>query len=306
MWQQVYDPLNSTMLSALVAVIPIVFFLLGLTVLKLSGIKAAIISLALALGIGIFVFGLPPGAGAGSILYGFLAGLWPIGWIVLMAVWLYRITVRSGHFDIVRSSISAISTDQRIQMLLIAFCFGGFLEGAAGFGIPIAICAALLVSLGFNPLKAAMFALVANVSSGAYGAIGIPVSTGAEKGGIPLAELSANMVPVLQIFAMLIPVLMVVIQDGIRGLRETGLVALIVGAVYSGGQSLLLLTLGNPELVDIIPPLLSLIVLALIMRAWQPKHIFREPTAPSLEEVQAQGETKHTSGEIFKAWSPFH
>ena len=305
MWQQVYDPLNSTMLSALVAVIPIVFFLLGLTILKLSGIKAAIISLALALGIGIFVFGLPPGAGAGSILYGFLAGLWPIGWIVLMAVWLYRITVRSGHFDIVRSSISAISTDQRIQMLLIAFCFGGFLEGAAGFGIPIAICAALLVSLGFNPLKAAMFALVANVSSGAYGAIGIPVSTGAEKGSIPLAELSANMVPVLQIFAMLIPVLMVVIQDGIRGLRETGLVALIVGAVYSGGQSLLLLTLGNPELVDIIPPLLSLIVLALIMRAWQPKHIFREPTAPSLEEVQAQGETKHTSGEIFKAWSPF-
>ena len=305
MWQQVYDPLNSTMLSALVAVIPIVFFLLGLTILKLSGIKAAIISLALALGIGIFVFGLPVGAGAGSILYGFLAGLWPIGWIVLMAVWLYRITVRSGHFDIVRSSISAISTDQRIQMLLIAFCFGGFLEGAAGFGIPIAICAALLVSLGFNPLKAAMFALVANVSSGAYGAIGIPVSTGAEKGGIPLAELSANMVPVLQIFAMLIPVLMVVIQDGIRGLRETGLVALIVGAVYSGGQSLLLLTLGNPELVDIIPPLLSLIVLALIMRAWQPKHIFREPTAPSLEEVQAQGETKHTSGEIFKAWSPF-
>lgn len=305
MRQQVYDPLNSTMLSALVAVIPIVFFLLGLTILKLSGIKAAIISLALALGIGIFVFGLPPGAGAGSILYGFLAGLWPIGWIVLMAVWLYRITVRSGHFDIVRSSISAISTDQRIQMLLIAFCFGGFLEGAAGFGIPIAICAALLVSLGFNPLKAAMFALVANVSSGAYGAIGIPVSTGAEKGSIPLAELSANMVPVLQIFAMLIPVLMVVIQDGIRGLRETGLVALIVGAVYSGGQSLLLLTLGNPELVDIIPPLLSLIVLALIMRAWQPKHIFREPTAPSLEEVQAQGETKHTSGEIFKAWSPF-
>ena len=156
MWQQVYDPLHSTVLSALVAAIPIIFFLLGLTVLKMSGIKAAIVSLALALGIGILVFGLPAGAGAGSILYGFLAGMWPIGWIVLMAVWLYRISVRAGNFDIVRSSISAISTDQRIQMLLIAFCFGGFLEGAAGFGIPIAICAALLVSLGFNPLKAAM------------------------------------------------------------------------------------------------------------------------------------------------------
>jgi len=305
MWQQVYDPLHSTVLSALVAAIPIIFFLLGLTVLKMSGIKAAIISLALALGIGILVFGLPAGAGAGSILYGFLAGMWPIGWIVLMAVWLYRISVRAGNFDIVRSSISAISTDQRIQMLLIAFCFGGFLEGAAGFGIPIAICAALLVSLGFNPLKASMLALVANVASGAYGAIGIPVSTGAEKGSIPLAELSADMIPVLQIFALLTPVLLVVIQDGLRGLRETGLVALIVGAVYSGGQSLLLQVLGNPELVDVIPPLLALVALALIMRVWQPKNTYREPTAPTLEEVQEQGAVKHTAGEILNAWSPF-
>ena len=305
MWQQVYDPLHSTVLSALVAAIPIIFFLLGLTVLKMSGIKAAIVSLALALGIGILVFGLPAGAGAGSILYGFLAGMWPIGWIVLMAVWLYRISVRAGNFDIVRSSISAISTDQRIQMLLIAFCFGGFLEGAAGFGIPIAICAALLVSLGFNPLKASMLALVANVASGAYGAIGIPVSTGAEKGSIPLAELSADMIPVLQIFALLTPVLLVVIQDGLRGLRETGLVALIVGAVYSGGQSLLLQVLGNPELVDVIPPLLALVALALIMRVWQPKNTYREPTAPTLEEVQEQGAVKHTAGEILNAWSPF-
>ena len=231
--------------------------------------------------------------------------MWPIGWIVLMAVWLYRISVRAGNFDIVRSSISAISTDQRIQMLLIAFCFGGFLEGAAGFGIPIAICAALLVSLGFNPLKASMLALVANVSSGAYGAIGIPVSTGAEKGSIPLAELSADMIPVLQIFALLTPVLLVVIQDGLRGLRETGLVALIVGAVYSGGQSLLLQVLGNPELVDVIPPLLALVALALIMRVWQPKNTYREPTAPTLEEVQEQGAVKHTAGEILNAWSPF-
>ena len=305
MWQQVYDPLHSTVLSALVAAIPIIFFLLGLTVLKLSGIKAAVIALVLALGIGILVFGLPAGAGAGSILYGFLAGMWPIGWIVLMAVWLYRISVRAGNFAIVRSSISAISTDQRIQMLLIAFCFGGFLEGAAGFGIPIAICAALLVSLGFNPLKASMLALVANVASGAYGAIGIPVSTGAEKGSIPLAELSADMIPVLQIFALLTPVLLVVIQDGLRGLRETGLVALIVGAVYSGGQSLLLQVLGNPELVDVIPPLLALVALALIMRVWQPKNTYREPTAPTLEEVQEQGAVKHTAGEILNAWSPF-
>ena len=305
MWQQVYDPLNSSALSALVAAVPIIFFLLGLTVLKLSGIKSAVISLALALVIGCAIFGMPVTAGAGSILYGFLSGMWPIGWIVLMAVWLYRISVRSGGFEIVRSSISSISTDQRVQMLLIAFCFGGFLEGAAGFGIPIAICAALLVSLGFNPLKAAMFALIANVSSGAYGAIGIPVTTAATRGGVDLHGLSTELVLVIQIIAALIPVLLVAIQDGIRGIREVGLVALIVGLVYSGGQSALLAGLGNPELVDIIPPLLSLVALALIMQKWQPKHIFREPTAPSLEEVQAQQSVKHTGGEILKAWSPF-
>ena len=300
MWQQVYDPLNSSALSALVAAVPIIFFLLGLTVLKLSGIKSAVISLAIALVIGCAIFGMPVTAGVGSILHGFLAGMWPIGWIVLMAVWLYRISVRSGGFEIVRSSISSVSTDQRIQMLLIAFCFGGFLEGAAGFGIPIAICAALLVSLGFNPLKAAMFALIANVSSGAYGAIGIPVTTAATRGGVDLHGLSIEMVLVIQIMAGLIPLLLVAIQDGLRGIREVGLVALMVGVIYSGGQSVLLATLGNPELVDIIPPLL-----ALVMQTWQPKHIFREPTAPSLEEVQAQQSVKHTGGEILKAWSPF-
>ncbi len=283
MWQQVYNPLQAPVLSALVAAVPIIFFLLGLTVLKLSGVRAAIGAMVLALGIGIPVFGMPVGVGIGAIVLGFLSGLWPIGWIVLMAVWLYRISVRAGNFDIVRSSISAITTDQRIQMLLIAYCFGGFLEGAAGFGIPVAICAALLVSLGFQPLRASVLALVGNVASGAYGAIGIPVSNGAEKGGVALAALSTDMVFVLQIFAILCPVVMVMLQDGLRGLRQTGVVALITGAVFGGGQSLMLLVLGSPELVDIIAPLLSLVVLALIMQFWSPSHVFREPGAPCPE-----------------------
>ena len=290
MWQQVYDPLHSTVLSALVAAAPIILFLLSLTVFKLTGIKSALLSLAAALGIGIFVFGLPAGAGAGSILYGFLAGMWPIGWIVLMAVWLYRISVRAGNFDIVRSSVSAISTDQRIQMLLIAFCFGGFLEGAAGFGIPIAIAAALLVNLGFNPLKASMFALIANAASGAYGAIGIPVTTAANYGNIDLAGLSIDIVPVLQIFSMLIPVLMVAIQDGVRGVREVGPVALLIGAVFSGGQSAILFFLGSPELVDIIPPLLALVVLALMMRVWQPKIFTVSLPLPPSKRCKSRGQ----------------
>ena len=305
MWQQTYDPLNSPVLSVLVAAVPIILFLLGLTVLKLSGLKSALLTLGTTLIIGCAVFGLPITAGAGSILSGFLSGMWPIGWIVLMAVWLYRIAVRAGNFDIVRSSVSSISNDQRIQVLLIAFCFGGFIEGAAGFGIPIAISAALLVSLGFNPLKASMLALVANAASGAYGAIGIPVTTAAKVGGLDTAHLSAGMVPVLQIFVAIVPVLMIAIQDGMRGIREVGLVALMTGVIFSGGQAAILILLGSPELVDIIPPLLSLVALALVMQKWQPKHIYREPTAPSLEEAQAQQNVKHTGGEIVKAWSPF-
>ena len=305
MWQQTYDPLNSPVLSALVAAVPIILFLLGLTVLKLSGLKSALLTLVTTLIIGCAIFGLPITAGAGSILSGFLSGAWPIGWIVLMVVWLYRIAVRAGNFDIVRSSVSSISNDQRIQVLLIAFCFGGFIEGAAGFGIPIAISAALLVSLGFNPLKASMLALVANAASGAYGAIGIPVTTAAKVANLDTAHLSAGMVPVLHIFVAIVPLLMVAIQDGLRGIREVGLVALLTGIIFSGGQAAILMLLGSPELVDIIPPLLSLVALALVMQKWQPKHIYREPTAPSLEEAQAQQNVKHTGGEIVKAWSPF-
>ena len=305
MWQQTYDPLNSPVLSALVAAVPIILFLLGLTVLKLSGLKSALLTLVTTLIIGCAIFGLPITAGAGSILSGFLSGAWPIGWIVLMAVWLYRIAVRAGNFDIVRSSVSSLSNDQRIQVLLIAFCFGGFIEGAAGFGIPIAISAALLVSLGFNPLKASMLALVANAASGAYGAIGIPVTTAAKVANLDTAHLSAGMVPVLHIFVAIVPLLMVAIQDGLRGIREVGLVALLTGIIFSGGQAAILMLLGSPELVDIIPPLLSLVALALVMQKWQPKHIYREPTAPSLEEAQAQQNVKHTGGEIVKAWSPF-
>ena len=305
MWQQTYDPLNSPVLSALVAAVPIILFLLGLTVLKLSGLKSALLTLVTTLIIGCAIFGLPITAGAGSILSGFLSGAWPIGWIVLMAVWLYRIAVRACNFDIVRSSVSSISNDQRIQVLLIAFCFGGFIEGAAGFGIPIAISAALLVSLGFNPLKASMLALVANAASGAYGAIGIPVTTAAKVANLDTAHLSAGMVPVLHIFVAIVPLLMVAIQDGLRGIREVGLVALLTGIIFSGGQAAILMLLGSPELVDIIPPLLSLVALALVMQKWQPKHIYREPTAPSLEEAQAQQNVKHTGGEIVKAWSPF-
>lgn len=303
MWQQVYDPLNNQALSALVASIPILIFLLGLTVLKMKGLHAALVSLASAVLLAIFVFGMPAASSLSAIGYGFLSGIWPIGWIVLMAVWLYRITVRAGNFEVIRGSVSAISADQRIQVLLIAFCFGGFLEGAAGFGIPIAICAALLVTLGFEPVKACLVALVSNVASGAYGAIGIPVLTGSTVSGVPQADLNAMMVWVLQIITAFIPVLLVMMLDGIRGLKQTGLLALGLGVVVSAVQSGVLVALG-PELADIIPYLLGLVLLALIMMKWQPAHIYREPGAPSLEELGSNPSGFSFTG-IVKAWSPF-
>ena len=305
MWSQTYDPLNASVLSALVAVSPIILFLLCLTVFKLSGIKSALITLVLTLAIAMGVFHLPWTAAAGSILYGFLSALWPIAWIVLMAVWLYRIAVRSGKFAIVRASVSSISADQRIQVLLIALCFAGFIEGAAGFGIPIAISVALLAALGFNPLKAAMLSLVANATVGAYGAVGIPVTTGAAIGNVDLGHLSNQMVWVLQIFAALVPVLVVAIQDGLRGIREVGLVALATGIVISGLQSIMLWVLQAPELIGILPPLVGLVFLAVVMRFWQPKTIYREPTAPTLEELAEQEEPMYSLREIADAWSPF-
>ena len=244
-------------------------------------------------------FQMPFDKALSSGLLGVLSGLWPIAWIVLTAVWLYKLTVASGKFDVIRTSISGISPDQRIQVLLIAFCFGGFLEGAAGFGVPIAICAALLVELGFKPLKAAMLCLVANAGAGAYGAIGIPVIVGAKQGGVPLADLSVMMIVVIQVVTLFIPLILVLILDGVKGVRETWPVVVLIGVLFSGTQSLVLFLLG-PELVDIIPSLLSLGALAAFMRVWKPAQVFREDggSSPVLTRVTAK--------QVINAWSPFY
>lgn len=298
MWTQQYTPFVNLTVSALVAAVPILFFLLGLTVLKLSGMVAAAISTVLAL-IAAAAAGMPITAAAGAGLFGVLSGLWPIAWIIVMAVWLYKVTVASGKFDVIRGSISGISPDQRVQVLLIAFCFGSFLEGAAGFGVPIAICAALLVELGFRPVRAAMICLVANAAFGAYGAIGIPVIVGAQQSGVPLAALSTSMVVVLQLVTVAIPALLVAIVDGRRGLRETWPLAVTLGVVFSGLQTLLLVFLG-PEMVDIVPGLVGMVLVAGFTRVWRPRHVYRECGAP------VPPADPRTAGQVVGAWSPFY
>lgn len=299
MWQQLYDPLGNSFLSALVAAFPILFFLGALTVLKLKGLNAAIITLAISVVLVLLVTGMPLEKIMAAAVFGILSGLWPIGYIVLMAVWLYKLAVKSGKFDVIRASIATISDDQRIQVILIAFCFGAFLEGAAGFGVPIAICAALLVELGFKPIKAAMLCLLANAASGAYGAIGIPVLVGAQLGGVELADMSVMMILIIQLSTLFVPLLLILVLDGFRGVRETWPVLLVIGVLFSGLQAAILYALG-PELTDIIPPLVSMGTLALFMQFWQPKTIYREEGAPPVS-VQ-----RWSLGEVISAWSPFY
>lgn len=299
MWQQLYDPLGNSFLSALVAAFPILFFLGALTVLKLKGLNAAIITLAISVVLVFLVTGMPLEKIIAAAVFGILSGLWPIGYIVLMAVWLYKLAVKSGKFDVIRASIATISDDQRIQVILIAFCFGAFLEGAAGFGVPIAICAALLVELGFKPIKAAMLCLLANAASGAYGAIGIPVLVGAQLGGVELADISVMMILIIQLSTLFVPLLLILVLDGFRGVRETWPVLLVIGVLFSGLQAAILYALG-PELTDIIPPLVSMGTLALFMQFWQPKTIYREEGAPPVSEQ------RWSLGEVISAWSPFY
>lgn len=299
MWIQTIDPLGSLPLSALVAALPILVFLLCMVVLKLTGIVSAVIALAVEVVVALAVFGMPLGSIAGSAGYGLLTAIWPIAYIIVMAVWLYRISVASGRFDIIRASISAVSPDQRIQVLLISFAFGAFLEGAAGFGVPIAICAALLVQLGFQPVRAAMISLVANAAAGAYGAIGVPVIVGAQVTGMDVLDLSRALVIVLQPLTLLIPFLLVMILDGVRGLRETWPATLVVTLVFSGVQAGVLWFLG-PELADLGAGLAALVAIFLLSRVWKPTRIFREGGA-EIPEVE-----RHSAREVIVAWSPFY
>ncbi len=175
LWQQNYDPAGNIWLSSLIASLPILFFFFALIKLKLKGYVAASWTVAIALAVALLFYKMPVANALASVVYGFFYGLWPIAWIIIAAVFVYKISVKTGQFDIIRSSILSITPDQRLQMLIVGFCFGAFLEGAAGFGAPVAITAALLVGLGFKPLYAAGLCLIVNTAPVAFGAMGIPI-----------------------------------------------------------------------------------------------------------------------------------
>jgi len=298
-WSQVYDPLGNLWLSAFVAAIPIIFYFVALAVLRLKGHVAGTITVALSLLVAVLFYKMPVSMALASAANGFLYGLWPIAWIIISAVFLYKITVKTGQFEIIRSSVVSLTEDQRLQMLLVGFSFGAFLEGAAGFGAPVAITAALLVGLGFNPLYAAGLCLLANTAPVAFGAMGIPITVASQITGISAMKIGQMAGRQLPLLSMLVPFWIIAIMDGWRGIRETFPAILVAGLSFAITQFLTANYIG-PELPDITSALMSLICLAVFLNFWKPKHIFRFPGQEIATKTQ-----RYPLGTIFKAWSPF-
>ncbi|MFP8817098.1 L-lactate permease [Acinetobacter johnsonii] len=305
-WQQMYDPMGNIWISSLIALIPIIFFFLALAVFRLKGSVAGTITVVLAFLVSLFAYKMPVLMAFASMAYGFLYGLWPIAWIIIGAVFLYKISVKTGQFDIIRSSILSITEDQRLQMLLVGFAFGTFLEGAAGFGAPVAITAALLVGLGFKPLYAAGLCLIVNTAPVAFGAMGIPIIVAGQVSGVDTMEISQMVGRQLPFMVPIVLFWIMAIMDGWRGIKETW-PAVIVGASSFAIAQYLTSNFVGPELPDITAAIASLVSLTILFKYWQPKHIFRfaDQDANMNEDVAAQKQKKYSVGQIAKAWSPF-
>ena len=300
-WVQDYTPIVNLGVTSLFAVMPIVAFFLGLTIFKLKGHIAGLLTLSIAILVAIFVYKMPVTMALAASGYGFLYGLWPIAWIIITAVFLYKIAVKTGQFDIIRASIISITEDQRLQLLLVGFAFGAFLEGAAGFGAPVAITAALLVGLGFKPLYAAGLCLIANTAPVAFGAMGIPIIVAGEVANLDAFNIGQIVGRQLPILSIIVPFWLIAMMDGWRGIKQTWPAALVCGVSFAITQFLTSNFIG-PELPDITSALVSLICLTLFLRVWQPKEIF---TFDGMKKPKKAEKSGYTFRQIFIAWSPF-
>lgn len=305
-WTQVYDPFGNIWISAAVALIPIIFFFLALAVFRMKGYVAGFITVVLTILVALFAYKMPFTMAMAATGYGFLYGLWPIAWIIIMSVFLYKISVKTGQFDVIRASVLSITNDHRLLVILIGFSFGAFLEGAAGFGAPVAITAALLAGLGLNPLYAAGLCLIANTAPVAFGAMGIPITVAGQVTGIDphkIGQMAGHQLPFLSLF---VPFFIVFLMDGFKGVRQTWPALFVAGSSFAITQFITATFLG-PELPDITSALVSLVSLSLFLKVWQPKEIYQSKQADS-EVAAATTSTsmpKLTVGKVVKAWSPF-
>ncbi|EEL48464.1 MULTISPECIES: L-lactate permease [Bacillus cereus group] len=305
-WTQVYDPFGNIWVSAAVALIPIIFFFLALAVFRMKGYVAGFITVVLTILVALFAYDMPFTMAMAATGYGFLYGLWPIAWIIVMSVFLYKISVKTGQFDVIRASVLSITNDHRLLVILIGFSFGAFLEGAAGFGAPVAITAALLAGLGLNPLYAAGLCLIANTAPVAFGAMGIPITVAGQVTGIDahkIGQMAGHQLPFLSLF---VPFFIVFLMDGFKGIKQTWPALFVAGSSFAITQFITATFLG-PELPDITSALVSLICLSLFLKVWQPKEIYQsnQANAEVAAATTASSMPKLTVGKVVKAWSPF-
>jgi len=300
-WSQVYDPLGHPLLSTLLASVPVVVLLGALGVFKLKAHIAALIALATSLLIAILVFGMPAKMAFGSLAFGTAYGLFPIGWIILNVIFLYQLTKERGLFDTLRHSITGLTKDARLQLLLVAFSFGAFFEGASGFGTPVAVTGALLIGLGFSPLSASGLSLIANTAPVAFGALGTPLIGLQSVTGLDLLHLSAMVGRQLPFFSLIVPFWLIWAFAGFKGMIEIWPAILIAGVCFAVPQ-FLVSNFHGPWLVDVLASVISMGALAGFLKVWTPKRIWRlNPTESDTSATIPQS----TRSEIFRAWFPW-
>jgi lactate permease len=303
-WTQVYTPLGNLLISALVAALPVIVLLGLLAFFHARAHVAALTALAASLLVAIFVYGMPAPLALASAANGAAFGLFPIGWIVLCAIFLYDITVHTGKFEIVKHTIAGLASDRRIQALLIAFSFGAFIEGAAGFGTPVAISAAMLIGLGFKPLPAAGAALIGNTAPVAYGALGTPIIALNRVTGLPLDQLSAMVGRQLPFFSVIVPFWLVWAMAGWRGMLEVWPACLASGATFAIVQ-FLVSNYHGPWLVDIAGSIVSILSLVVLLRVWQPPTLWRFPGEQAAPAAKAANPAHPSRREAAIAWMPW-
>jgi lactate permease len=301
MWQHNYEPIAGSLgISAPFAAIPIVVLFLMLGVFRKPAWMSALTALASGLLVSLVVYGMPAQLAFISAIYGAAFGLFPIAWIVFTSIMLYRLAVDTGKFEIIKDSIGGLTTDRRLQAMFIAFSFGAFIEGAAGFGAPVAVSGAMLAGLGFNPFYAAGICLLANTAPVAFGSIGIPVTTLANVTGLPVLPLSAMVGRLCAMISVIIPAYLIVVMAGGRRALEVWPAILACGLSFAGMQFYVSNFMG-PELTDILSSLTCIVVMVVVLKVWTPKTIMRlEGDKP----VAAVGHT-HTPAQVFMAWSPY-
>jgi len=302
MWPQVYEPVGGPVLSTLLAAVPVVVLLGALGIFHLRAHVAALLGLVSALGIAVGPFGMPVGLAFATAGYGAAYGLFPIGWIILNVLFLYQLTQQRGLFTVLRESITSVTRDRRLQLLLVAFCFGAFFEGASGFGTPVAVTGAILMGLGFSPLLASGLSLIANTAPVAFGALGTPIIALQSVTGLDLLHLSAMAGRQLPFFSVLVPFWLVWAFAGLRGTLGVWPAVLVAGVSFAVPQ-FLVSNLHGPWLVDVISSVVSMGAVALFLRFWQPRERWGMAgvETPPPDEV-AHG---HARREVARAWMPW-